>query len=584
MDSPSNRRVSRLSDETTSSEIESSGFANIERVLAGLAHLQVSPSKASLPGEAIKEHKVPAGRSEELQPTIEDRYRVLVEQIPAVVFMAYLDGGISEAYVSPHIEQMLGFSRDEWLDDPIRWYHQIHPEDRDRWSAEAAEMFLKGSALKSIYRVIARDGRVVWFQCEAKLVRREDGQPWFIHGVGFDITELKETEHALQEEIAERQRLQKLELERQIARTEQSESRLAAIVESSEDAIIGKSLDGVITSWNAAASRLFGYESAEIIGNSILLLVPEELHQQEREVFRKLRAGERIERLESHRVTKEGGRVEVSLTISPIRNGEGRIVGASTIARDITERRRIEDQLRTTEKIAAAGRLAATISHEINNPLEAVVNLIFLTMTDSALPEQARRNLENADRELLRVSHIVRQTLGFYRDTSSPVTVNVADLLTEILELYRRKIDYKILQVRTQFDRTCELHILQGEIRQVFANIVANAVDASPEQGALILRVAVVQWKSPGTSAVRVTIADQGSGMAGEVRSRIFQPFFSTKQNVGTGLGLWVSKSLVEKHGGSIRFRSRVTPGKSGTVFSILLPCKRTEISVSSAA
>jgi PAS domain S-box-containing protein len=340
----------------------------------------------------------------------------------------------------------------------------------------------------------------------------------------------------------------------------------------------------VITSWNAAASRLFGYDSAEIIGKSILLLVPEELHQQEREVFRKLRAGERVERLETHRVTKEGGRVEVSLTISPIRNGEGRIVGASTIARDITERRRIEEQLRTAEKIAAAGRLAATISHEINNPLEAVMNLIYLTRADSSLSERARQNLQNADRELLRVSHIVRQTLGFYRDTSFPVTLNVADLLTEILEVYRRKIEYKNLQISTHFDRTCELRILQGEIRQVFANIVANAIDASPEQGTLIVRVAMGHWKSSGAPAVRVSIADQGSGIAGEVRSRIFEPFYSTKQNIGTGLGLWVSKSLVEKHGGSIRFRSRVTPGKSGTVFSVFLPCKRTEIPVSSAA
>src|SRR5204862_4024155 len=162
--------------------------------------------------------------------------------------------------------------------DPVRWYQQIHPEDRDRWSIEAAEMFLTGNPLKSVYRVLARDGRVVWFHCEAKLVRRKDGQPWFIHGVGFDITELKQTEEALQREIAERERLQRLELERQIAKSEQTESRLAAIVESSEDAIFSKTLDGVITSWNASATRLFGYRPGEIIGKSVLVLVPSELH------------------------------------------------------------------------------------------------------------------------------------------------------------------------------------------------------------------------------------------------------------------------------------------------------------------
>ena len=131
---------------------------------------------------------------------LEARYRALVEQIPAVVFMAYLDRGIGEAYVSPQIEATLGFSQAEWLEDPVRWYSQIHPDDKERWSVEAAEMFLTGEPLRSAYRVLARDGRVVWFHCEAKMVRREDGRPWFIHGVGFDITDLKRAEAALQEE------------------------------------------------------------------------------------------------------------------------------------------------------------------------------------------------------------------------------------------------------------------------------------------------------------------------------------------------------------------------------------------------
>ena len=124
----------------------------------------------------------------------------LVEQIPAVVFMAYLDRGIGEAYVSPQIEAALGFSQEEWLEDPVRWYSHIHPDDKQRWSTEAAEMFLTGNPLRSAYRVISRDGRVIWFHCEAKMIRREDGEPWFIHGVGFDITDLKRTEEALQKE------------------------------------------------------------------------------------------------------------------------------------------------------------------------------------------------------------------------------------------------------------------------------------------------------------------------------------------------------------------------------------------------
>jgi PAS domain S-box-containing protein len=134
-------------------------------------------------------------------------YQALVEQIPAVIFVAYLDRGVSEAYVSPQIEAALGFSQEEWLDDPIRWYQQIHPEDRERWSVEAAAVFAQGKHLKSAYRVLARDGKVVWFRCEVKMMRHEDGRPWFILGVGFDITELKRTEDALRERTEALQKL-----------------------------------------------------------------------------------------------------------------------------------------------------------------------------------------------------------------------------------------------------------------------------------------------------------------------------------------------------------------------------------------
>jgi PAS domain S-box-containing protein len=155
----------------------------------------------------------PPDASELPPPNADDKYRTLVEQLPAVVFMAYLDRGIGEAYVSPLIEEILGFTQAEWLEDPVRWYNQIHPDDRQRWSLEAAEMFLTGNPLRSAYRVLARTGRVIWFQCEAKMIRRDNGRPWFIHGVAFDITELKRTEQTLQEHITERQNMEKALLE-----------------------------------------------------------------------------------------------------------------------------------------------------------------------------------------------------------------------------------------------------------------------------------------------------------------------------------------------------------------------------------
>jgi PAS domain S-box-containing protein len=175
--------------------------------------LDVRAAEAALQDLAAVFFRPPADAAELPPPNADDKYRTLVEQLPAVVFMAYLDRGIGEAYVSPRIEEILGFTQAEWLEDPVRWYNQIHPDDQQRWSHEAATMFLTGNTLRSAYRVLARDGRVIWFQCEAKMIRRDNGRPWFIHGVAFDISELKRTEHSLQEQIAERQRMEQAILE-----------------------------------------------------------------------------------------------------------------------------------------------------------------------------------------------------------------------------------------------------------------------------------------------------------------------------------------------------------------------------------
>ena len=174
-----------------------------ESALTELARAFLQSSLVRPPDSSHLAETTPARQAVE---NLEARYRAIVEQIPAVIFMAYLDKGIGEAYVSPQIEAALGFSQSEWLEDPIRWYQQIHPDDKMRWSEEAAEMFVSGRPLRSAYRVIARDGRVLWFQCEAKMISREDGRPWFIHGVGFDITERKRLEEAILEISAQEQR------------------------------------------------------------------------------------------------------------------------------------------------------------------------------------------------------------------------------------------------------------------------------------------------------------------------------------------------------------------------------------------
>lgn len=320
-----------------------------------------------------EEHAISGG-----PPGVADRYKVLVEQIPAVVFMAILDGGVSEAYVSPQVEKVLGFTQEEWLDDPIRWYEQIHPDDRKRWSVEAAELLATGKPLQSVYRVIARDGRVVWFRCEARLVFR-NGHPWFVHGVGFDITDLKQTEQALQKETEQRERLQKLELERQVARSRQTEFRLAAIVESSEDAIVSKNLDGTITTWNEGAELMFGYTSNEAVGQSITLIIPEDRLEEEKSIVERIKRGERIQHFETVRRRKDGSMIDVSISVSALRDGLGNIIGASKIARDISARKRSEKALseaarrqKALFRLADQLHRAASLESVFNAALEAI--------------------------------------------------------------------------------------------------------------------------------------------------------------------------------------------------------------------
>lgn len=175
-----------------------------EAILAKLASVFLDDnalSQVSAPGSS--DEMVAEKDAATALPERESMYRVLVEQIPAVVFIAYLDGGIGEAYVSPQIENSLGFSQEEWLADPIRWYQQIHPDDKERWSVDAARMLVTGNPVRSAYRVMSRDGKVVWFQCEVRMIRRKDGRPWFIHGIGIDISELKRTEQALEERTSD---------------------------------------------------------------------------------------------------------------------------------------------------------------------------------------------------------------------------------------------------------------------------------------------------------------------------------------------------------------------------------------------
>jgi PAS domain S-box-containing protein len=237
---------------------------------------------------------------------------------------------------------------------------------------------------------------------------------------------------------------------------------------------------------------------------------------------------------------------------------------------DISERKQAELTLLKQEKLASAGRLAATIAHEINNPLEAVTNLLYLARRAPDLPENVQRMLKTADEELLRVTHTAKQTLGFYRESTQPRDVDLVPAIEDVISVYGRKLEQRRIHVETEFRARPTVHAFGGELRQVFSNVINNAADAMPSGGRLRIRVShAADGPQP---FVRVTFADEGTGIDPEQRPHIFEPFFTTKRDVGTGLGLWVTKQLVEKHGGRISLRSSTGSNHHGTTFSIVLP------------
>ncbi len=232
-----------------------------------------------------------------------------------------------------------------------------------------------------------------------------------------------------------------------------------------------------------------------------------------------------------------------------------RWVGAVIV--DATERKLSEELLRRTEKLAATGQLAASIAHEINNPLEAVTNLLYL-LDQQPLDEESRHYTDMAQQEIARVSQITQQTLRFYRQSSGPALIQPADVLNSVLELHHGRSNAAKVQTIRRYRDGAKLYALSGEMRQLFANLVGNALDAMPNGGKIYLSVRASQaWYQPQVQGVRITIADTGSGMTEAVRERIFEPFFTTKEITGTGLGLWISSEIIAKHQGTVRVRSR---------------------------
>src|SRR3984885_937001 len=356
----------KLTESVLSSELNPS-VIDAEATLQGLASLLL---ESRFLASAFADQ--PAGRTEVAQDqedqsqSVEARYRALVEQIPAVVFMAYLDKGIGEAYVSPQIEAALGFSQSEWLEDPVRWYDQIYPDDKQRWSSEAAEMFLSGKPLKSAYRVLARDGRVLWFHCEAEMIRREDGRPWFIHGVGVDITELKLAEESLQDE----------------------RNVLSAILDIVGALIVVLDHKGRIVRFNRTCEQTTGYSFAEVQGKYVwdLLPLPEGVDNF-KAIFEDTNAASGT--YETSLLTRSGTTRLVTWSSTVLAGKDGATSHVIVTGIDITERRRLEKAL-----LEVSAREQRRIGEDLHDGLgQHLTGIAFMSkvleskLTENSLPE-----------------------------------------------------------------------------------------------------------------------------------------------------------------------------------------------------
>jgi len=287
------------------------------------------------------------------------------------------------------------------------------------------------------------------------------------------------------------------------------------------------------------------------------------------------RTGKPVKNKEVELMRADGSVIQLFGSAAPLFDQSGHVRGAVGAFADITERKANEAALRNTEKLATVGRLAATIAHEINNPLEAVTNVLYLMQRSPQLEPGLKHYVEIAQSELNRIGSIVKHTLGFNREASRPIPVKLKELVEETFTLYNRRLGIAGITVEKRFESEGLVEAFPGEMRQVLSNLIVNSMEALTKGGRLIIHIFdSAETRNSRRRGVRVIIADNGPGIPAEVRNRIFEPFFTTKGEKGSGLGLWVSEGIVRKHGGYIQLRSSTNPKHPGTVFSIFMPAK----------
>jgi PAS domain S-box-containing protein len=415
----------------------------------------------------------------------------------------------------------------------------------------AQVILLRNQLTEVAFDLISSDGSVVPVLVNAALRRDESGTPRDILMAVFNASHRRAYEQDL-------------------LHARKTAEQMVEVIRHASDAIITMTTNGDIQTWNKGAEQIFGYAATEARGKSLpgLLFVSDQ-ENQVRDAIGLLGRGLSISRefVGPHRT---GKRLDLSVNLTPHMEAPGILVAFSAIIRDVTAQRTAGKALIQSEKLASVGRLASSIAHEINNPLEAVTNLLYI-LQSQVVTEESKQLVTVAQEELARVSHIANHTLRFHRQSTSPTNVDLGELIISILGLYRARLNNSQIAVELRRSDASPLRCYDGEMRQILMNLISNAFDATRAGGRLILTCRDVDLRS-GLKGVRVTIADTGTGIDSAALGHIFEAFYTTKGIGGTGLGLWIIQELIEKVGGSVRVRSSIKPGKSGTVFVLSFP------------
>ena len=489
----------------------------------------------------------------------EIRYRRLFEAArDGILILNATSLKITDA--NPFMTELLGYSRDEFL-------------GKELWEIG---FFNDKEASQVTFRELQKTGYIRYADLP---LRTKEGKSWDVEFIS-NVYE-QDSHQVIQCNIRD-------VTERKL--TEESRDRLAAIVESSEDAIFSKTFEGIVTSWNASAERMYGYTSAEAIGQHISFITPPEYSDELAGILRTLQGGGRIKHLETVRVRKDGTIIHISVSISPVISAEGRHLGASAIARDITERIRAEDAMRAkneeltamtqqfwhASKLATIGELAASIAHELNNPL-AIVSLRTESLLGQFADGGAKQSaLKIIEQEIERMAKLVGNLLQFSRRNHPQIsTIDVYKEIENTLDFIEHYLRSRQINVVRGFaDDLPTLNADCQQLRQVFLNLLTNASDAMTQGGTLTLRVAACQSEHGGCAIV-IEFADTGTGIKPDDLLKVWEPFFTTKgEGKGTGLGLAICRRIVEEHKGTINIESEVG---QGTIVRITLPASERE-------